>query len=159
MTVPPVASEAAGIAIVPVISTVHAGSPTRPIGRSVRMSTLPVVHAADLILPTIVDVGNSAPINVRPRRTIADRCIFANVDLANINWSIVDQIVSGPIADVRPVTDVVADSITDIRAVSVSIIWSIAICDPITNTRRNRPRKRGWFDRPVHSQGVTKITG
>jgi hypothetical protein len=98
-----------------------------------------------LILPTIVDVGNSATINVRPRRTIADRCIVADVDLTNIHRSVVDQSITRAIADVRPV--------------SVSNVWTIAICDPIAHTWTRRPRKRGWFERPVHSQEVTKITG
>lgn len=137
MAVPPVAAKTAGIAIVPVVGTVYTGAPTRPEGSSVRMNAVPVVQAANLILPAIIDAGDSTTINVRPRRTIADCRVLTNVDLTNIDRSIVDQVIAGPIADVRSVSDVVADSVADIGA--------------------SRPRKRGRLQRFVHSQKISQV--
>ena len=149
MAVPPVAAKTAGIAIVPVVGTVYTGAPTRPEGSSVRMNAVPVVQAANLILPAIIDAGDSTTINVRPRRTIADCRVLTNVDLTNIDRSIVDQVIAGPIADVRSVSDVVADSVADIGAV--------AIGNAVADIGASRPRKRGRLQRFVHSQKISQV--
>ena len=114
MAVPPVAAEAAGIIKVPTKSAVNADAPARPKGRSIRMNSPPVVHSANLILPAIVDAGHTTSINIGPRRTIADANVIADIDLADIHPSVVNDItVSNAISNLGAITDSVTNTWTN----------------------------------------------
>lgn len=151
---PPVAAEAAGIAMVPTKTAVNAGTPTRPKGRSVRMNSPPVMHATNLILPAIVDVGHTTSINIGPRRTIADGDVIPDIDLPDIHPPIVNDVVSNVISNVGAITN----SVTDAGSISNSITNTRTIANSVANARTNRPRQRRRTQ-IVHSQEIPNVTG
>ena len=145
MAVPPVAAEAAGIAVVPTKTAVNADTPARPKGRSVRMNSPPVVHSANLILPAIVDAGHTTSIKIGPRRTIADGDVVTNIDLPDIYRPIVNDVVSNivsiaisnvwSIADAVAHTRSIADAVAHTRSIADAIVDSGSIPDAIVDSR------------------------
>lgn len=121
----------------PVEAAVDASSPASPESSSIGISIVPVMHAADLILPAIVDAGHAPAVDVCPRRPVVDDVVSANVDLANVH-----------------VADLVTNSIAKIRA--ITDIWPIAniVADPTARSRRCWP-----LQRLVQSEKVSQITG
>ncbi len=108
--------------MVPVAAT-DAGAPPGPKGATVGMNTPPVVHAANLVSPTVVDVGHATPIDVRPCGPIVDDVVPADIDLANIDVSIAHR---------RPISNSVSDpiAISDSRAVANPVAWSQWLIHP-----------------------------
>ena len=65
MTVgPPIGTKIIVVAMMIVAS--HAVAPTTPVTRTIRITLIPIVEAADLVSPTIVDVIDLIPIDVCP---------------------------------------------------------------------------------------------
>jgi hypothetical protein len=81
------------------------------------MHVLPIVQSSDLILPAVVDVRHSTMINVCPGRTIVDYVVLPDIDLANVNRSIVDQIVPGSVSNIWTIPDIIPNPITNVRAI------------------------------------------
>lgn len=107
------------------------------------------MHAADLILPAIVDAGHPSAVNVRPRRSVVDNVVPANVDLTDVH---VADVVANSVADVWAIADVwtVADIIANPGSGSVGK----PIRQPVARSRGCRPLQRF-----VQSEKVSQITG
>lgn len=73
------------------------------------MNVVPVMHSTNLVLPAIVDAGDSPTIDVGPRRAIVDHVVPADVDLADVHIVIPDSVTN---AAAHLVADVVAKAPT-----------------------------------------------
>ena len=78
------------------------------------MHVLPVVQSTNLVLPAIVDAGDSPTIDVGPRRAIVDHVVPADVDLADVHIVIPDSVTN---AAAHLITNVVANGIAGSRAI------------------------------------------
>lgn len=94
------------------VTAADASTPPSPIRASIGMQSPPVVHAANLVSPAVVDVSHAPTVDVCPRRPTVDHIVFANVDLSDVHIAIQSIPVSNGWA--------IPDSVPDARPIFVT---------------------------------------